>query len=140
MSPEYGATMGFFPIDGRTLDFLATTDRSPEQIALVEAYAKEQGLWGDAAEPVFADLVEIDLSAVEPCLAGPYRPNQRTPLGQVPASYSEALAAMDRTPGAAPVSGKDFQLSDGAVVLAAITSCTNTSNPAVMIGAGLLAR
>ena len=82
MSPEYGATMGFFPIDDRTLEFLETTGRAPDQIALVEAYAKEQGLWRGLEEPIFTETVEIDLSDVEPCLAGPFRPNQRTPLGR----------------------------------------------------------
>ncbi len=140
MSPEYGATMGFFPIDQRTLDYLETTGREADAVALVEAYAKEQGLWRDAEEPVFTETVEIDLAAVEPCLAGPFRPNQRTPLAQVPKSYRDAMAEMGRVEKAVPVDGADFTLRDGAVVLAAITSCTNTSNPAVMIGAGLLAR
>lgn len=140
MSPEYGATMGFFPIDQQTLDFLRTTGRSPEQMNLVEAYAKEQGLWRGAEEPVFTETLEIDLSQVEPCMAGPYRPNQRTPLGQVPQSYRDALTEIARSPTESPVAGADYTLRDGAIVLAAITSCTNTSNPAVMIGAGLLAR
>ena len=137
MSPEYGATMGFFPIDDRTLEFLETTGRAPDQIALVEAYAKEQGLWREAEEPVFTETVEIDLSDVEPCLAGPFRPNQRTPLGQVPKSYHDAMADTGRTEKAVSVAGAEDELRDGAVVLAAITSCTNTSNPAVMLGAGL---
>ena len=140
MSPEYGATMGFFPIDDRTLEFLETTGREAGQVALVEAYAKEQGLWRDAEDPVFTEVVEIDLSAVEPCMAGPFRPNQRTPLAQVPKSYTDAMATLERKQGEAKVSGADYVLRDGAVVLAAITSCTNTSNPAVMVGAGLLAR
>ena len=140
MSPEYGATMGFFPIDDRTLEFLGTTGRDPDQVELVEAYAKEQGLWREAEEPVFTETVEIDLSDVEPCLAGPFRPNQRTPLGQVPKSYQDAMTEMARTEKAVAVEGADEELRDGAVVLAAITSCTNTSNPAVMLGAGLLAR
>ena len=91
-------------------------------------------------EPVFTETVEIDLSDVEPCLAGPFRPNQRTPLGQVPKSYQDAMTEMARTEKAVAVEGADEELRDGAVVLAAITSCTNTSNPAVMLGAGLLAR
>ena len=140
MSPEYGATMGFFPIDQRTLEFLETTGREADQIALVEAYAKEQGMWPGAEDPVFTETVEIDLSEVEPCLAGPFRPNQRTPLAAVPRSYSDAMTEMGRSMTEAQVPGADYTLRDGAVVLAAITSCTNTSNPAVMIGAGLLAR
>ena len=146
MSPEYGATMGFFPVDQETLNYLKVTGRSDDQCALVEAYAKEQGLWRDsgAPEPAFTDVVEIDLSTVEPSLAGPYRPNQRARLSQVPARFAEALGeqagpdAAKVTP--ATVKDRDFELGHGAVAIAAITSCTNTSNPAVMIGAGLLAR
>ncbi|PPR59653.1 MAG: Aconitate hydratase A, partial [Alphaproteobacteria bacterium MarineAlpha4_Bin2] len=140
MSPEYGATMGFFPIDDRTLEFLAATGRDPGQVTLVEAYAKEQGLWRDGDDPVFTDVVEIDLGLAEPCMAGPFRPNQRTPLAQVPKSYKDAMVTLERKPGEVKVSGAGYALKDGAVVLAAITSCTNTSNPAVMVGAGLLAR
>ena len=140
MSPEYGATMGFFPIDDRTLEFLRTTGRDTDQVVLVEAYAKEQGLWRGAEAPVFTETIEIDLSDVEPCLAGPYRPNQRTSLGQVPKSYQDAMTAMGRKEKPVSPAGTDGELRDGAVVLAAITSCTNTSNPAVMLGAGLLAR
>ena len=140
MSPEYGATMGFFPIDDRTLEFLRTTGRDTDQVVLVEAYAKEQGLWRGAEAPVFTETIEIDLSDVEPCLAGPYRPNQRTSLGQVPKSYQDAMTAMGRKEKPVSLAGTDGELRDGAVVLAAITSCTNTSNPAVMLGAGLLAR
>ena len=101
MSPEYGATMGFFPIDDQTLEFLKMTGRETDQVALVEAYAKEQGLWRDAQAPIFTETVEIDLSEVEPCLAGPFRPNQRTPLGQVPRSYQDAIAEMGRSAGRA---------------------------------------
>ncbi|MFT6582485.1 MAG: aconitate hydratase [Alphaproteobacteria bacterium] len=140
MSPEYGATMGYFPIDGKTIEFLRTTGREDEQIALVEAYAKEQGLWRGDTDPAFKDIVDIDLSQIETSLAGPYRPNQRTPLSQVPKSYADAMSEMGRQDGEASVDGVDFKLRDGAVTIAAITSCTNTSNPAVMIGAGLLAR
>ena len=143
MAPEYGATMGFFPVDGRTLDYLRITGRTPERIELVEAYARAQGLWETEEEPVFADLVEIDLSAVEPCMAGPFRPNQRTPLAQVPRSYAEGVASQGRggkSALAVRTGAESYALADGAVVLAAITSCTNTSNPAVMLGAGLLAR
>lgn len=140
MAPEYGATMGYFPIDDRTLDFLHTTGRDADRVALVEAYAKEQGLWRGESDPAFKDMVEIDLGDIETSLAGPYRPNQRTPLSQVPKSFNDAMSDMGRDGGSAPVEGAGYQLQDGAVVLAAIASCTNTSNPAVMIGAGLLAR
>jgi aconitate hydratase len=140
MAPEYGATMGFFPIDQRTLEFLETTGREVDQIALVEAYAKEQGLWRGAEDPIFTETLEIDLSEVEPCLAGPFRPDQRTPLAAVPKSYTDAMAEMSRTAAESQVPDEGYPLRDGSVVLAAITSCTNTSNPAVMIGAGLLAR
>ena len=140
MAPEYGATMGYFPIDNRTLDFLRTTGRDADQIALVEAYAKEQGLWRGDSDPAFKDIVNIDLGDIETSLAGPYRPNQRTSLSQVPKSYADAMADMGRDGAVAVVEGADYELQDGAVVLAAIASCTNTSNPAVMIGAGLLAR
>jgi aconitate hydratase len=144
MSPEYGATMGFSPIDDNTLAYLRTTGRPAEKVALVEAYAKEQGLWRHAGdpEPVFTDVVEIDLDAIEPCVAGPSRPNQKTPLSQVPANFAEALADMKGATGSreTPVAGRDFSLDHGKIMIAAITSCTNTSNPAVMLAAGLLAR
>ncbi|MEK9595730.1 MAG: aconitate hydratase AcnA [Rhodospirillaceae bacterium] len=140
MSPEYGATMGFFPIDDQTLAFLEMTGRDADQVALVEAYAKEQGLWRDAEAPVFTETVDIDLSEVEPCLAGPFRPNQRTSLSQVPQSYHDAMVDMGRAAQVGQAAKNAQELSNGAVVLAAITSCTNTSNPAVMIGAGILAR
>jgi aconitate hydratase len=139
MSPEYGATVGYFPIDAETLRFLRLTNRSEEHIALVEAYAKEQGLWRDPAspEPLFSDVVEFDLSSVEPSVAGPRRPQERVPLGRVAATFKEALPSFARKKDA--VSNGDG-LQDGDVVIAALTSCTNTSNPSVMIGAGLLAR
>jgi aconitate hydratase len=146
MSPEYGATMGYFPIDAETLRYLATTGRTEEQLALVEAYAREQGMFRepDAPEPAYTDMVEIDLDAVETNLAGPSMPYQRTPLAQVPTSFGQALATQRGADAAkaAPVSvkGQDYTLGHGAVAIAAITSCTNTSNPAVLIGAGLLAR
>ncbi len=142
MSPEYGATMGFFPVDAETVTFLRLSGRDDAQCALVEAYAKAQGMWRDTdtPEPVFTDRVEIDLGSIEPSMAGPYRPNQRRPLSQVPAAYQEALGDQTSQPDQAPVSVGDFDLGHGAVAIAAITSCTNTSNPAVMIGAALLAR
>ena len=140
MAPEYGATIGYFPIDTETLNYLQLTGRPADQIALVEAYAKAQGLWHDATtpEPLFSDVVEFDLSSVEPSLAGPRRPQDRVPLGQVPNSFKEALPTFTRRKNGG--SHKSEGLRDGDVVIAALTSCTNTSNPSVMISAGLLAR
>jgi aconitate hydratase len=204
MSPEFGSTCAIFPIDAETLTYLTLSGRSREQIALVEAYAKEQGLWHDehSDRPTFTDQVALDLSAVEPSLAGPKRPQDRVPLsaaqsafrqalgdylptngapaaggGALPDAHDEAVAesypasdppangapghapsltvdspqappratiatALERRPSAVPVTldGDSFELDHGAVVIAAITSCTNTSNPSVMIGAGILAR
>ena len=141
MAPEYGATIGYFPIDAETLRYLQLTGRPPEHVALVEAYAKAQGLWRDekTPEPIFSDVVEFDLSSVEPSLAGPRRPQDRVPLGQVPASFKEALPTFARRTNGGTLKNEDG-LRDGDVVIAALTSCTNTSNPSVMIGAGLLAR
>jgi aconitate hydratase len=126
MSPENGATMGFFPVDAETLRYLRLTGREEAQVRLVEAYCKAQGLWRDAGSPSaeFTAVVEIDLSAVEPSVAGPSRPQDRVPLREVPSAFRK-LASKPR---------------DGDIAIAAITSCTNTSNPSVMIGAGLLAR
>jgi len=157
MSPEYGATCTMFPIDQATLDYLRFTGRDDDHLALVEAYAKEQGLWHDPAadEPVYSETVELDLSTVVPSLAGPSRPQDRvslagagrafrTALGREPRSAGEAAggATTPAPPGAgAPVGdGEPHDLTDGDVVIAAITSCTNTSNPQVMVAAGLLAR
>jgi aconitate hydratase len=139
MTPEYGATVGFFPVDAETLRFLRLTGRDPRQMALVETYCKTQGLWRDAntAVPDYTAVVEIDLGAVEASLAGPRRPNERVPLAQAPQAFRSAHPGNG---GAVAVKGADFPLRNGDVVIAAITSCTNTSNPAVMIGAGLLAR
>jgi len=141
MAPEYGATVGYFPIDAETLRYLQLTGRPSEHVALVEAYAKAHGLWRDAttAEPLFSDIVEFDLAAVEPSLAGPRRPQDRVPLGRVPASFRDALPTFARRPSG-DTDKKEDGLRDGDVVIAALTSCTNTSNPSVMIGAGLLAR
>ena len=146
MSPEYGATMGFCPVDAETLRYLRLSGRPEAQIALVEAYTKAQGMWRDdkTPEPAYTDIVEIDLAKVEPSMAGPFRPNQRVALGQVPQRYKEALAEQSGPDAAkaAPVkvAGEKFAIGHGSVAIAAITSCTNTSNPSVMIGAGLLAR
>jgi len=139
MSPEYGATCTLFPIDQVTVDYLAFTGRSAEQLALVEAYARAQGVWHDASapEPEYSDIVELDLDSVEPSLAGPKRPQDRVGLPEARGAFREALG---REP--LDVRGVDAadHLRDGAVVIAAITSCTNTSNPAVLVAAGLVAR
>ena len=189
MAPEYGATMGFFPVDAETLNYLRLSGRSDAHVALVAAYTKAQGLFrtDETPDPVFTDTIELDLSTVEPSLAGPRRPQDRVPLSKAAAMYKEALA-IDKAKLAAPVlataetqtkpeatkvapdvkgavirqddeggaqqqhpehdhegvactfKGADFELRDGAVVIAAITSCTNTSNPGVMLAAGLLAK
>jgi aconitate hydratase len=144
MAPEYGATCGFFPIDNRTIDYLRLTGRDEERIALVEAYAKAQGMWRDAStpEPVFTDTLELDLSTVQPSLAGPKRPQDRVLLSEVDDQFN---AELDKTYKKAsdprvPVEGASHDLGNGDVVIAAITSCTNTSNPSVLIAAGLVAR
>jgi len=139
MTPEYGATMGYFPVDAETLRFLRLTGRDAAQIALVEAYFKAQGLWRDASmpPPAYTQIVEIDLSSVEPCAAGPSRPNERVALKQVREAFEAAHGTQAKS---ASVEGQSYRLHQGSVVLAAITSCTNTSNPSVMIAAGLLAR
>ncbi|TBW36286.1 aconitate hydratase AcnA [Siculibacillus lacustris] len=146
MTPEWGATCGFFPIDEVTLAYLRLTGRTTEEVALVESYAHAQGLWRDpdAEEPLFTEVLDLDLATVRPSLAGPGRPEDRVDLAAVPTRFAEVLAA---TPGAtvdlhhrARVEHRDFDLGHGDVVIAAITSCTNTSNPAVMVAAGLLAR
>lgn len=175
MSPEYGATMGFFPVDDETINYLRFTGRSEEQVALVEAYCKEQGLFhtSESAEPIFSDTVELDLSTVEPSIAGPKRPQDLVPLSKAKTSFRAALVEMLQTKeksakhtvtanamaevdmesegGGLQVEDlfktvavrsevSDFHLHHGSVVIAAITSCTNTSNPSVMIAAGLLAK
>ncbi len=151
MCPEYGATIAVFPIDRMTLDYLRLTGRDERRIALVEAYAKAQGLFRTpgAAEADYAERIEVELGAVEPCLAGPRRPQDRVTLGQAAASFDSALAKTmaDREKagkpspaGTAAMEPVVEGLDHGAVVIAAITSCTNTSNPSVMIGAGLLAK
>ncbi len=143
MAPEYGATCGYFPVDDETLNYLAFTGRDAAQIALVEAYAKEQGLWRiPGVEPVFTDTLELDISTVEPSLAGPKRPQDQVLLSEAAAAFQGVLADMGRdgTKGPVSVEGEDFDLADGHVAIASITSCTNTSNPSVMIAAGLVAR
>ncbi len=142
MAPEYGATCGFFAIDRETIDFLTFTGRDAAQIELVEAYAKAQGMWRDenSPEPLFTDTMELDMSSVEPSLAGPSRPQDRVALSQAAAAFEKVAAEIGGSKKQVPVKGADYALKDGDVVLAAITSCTNTSNPSVMLAAGLLAR
>ncbi|MDX5984300.1 aconitate hydratase AcnA [Sphingomonas echinoides] len=144
MAPEYGATCGFFPIDDATLTYLRLTGRSDEQIALVEAYAKAQGMWrlADAPDPVFTDTLELDMSSVVPSLAGPKRPQDKVILTEVDDTFNADLAKVYSHASAkrVPVEGRDHDIGDGDVVIAAITSCTNTSNPSVLVAAGLVAR
>ncbi len=146
MAPEYGATCGFFPVDGETIEYLKATGRDPQRIKLVEAYAKAQGLWRTArsAEPVFTDTLELDLNSVEPSLAGPTRPEGRVALSRVAGDFRELLGTSYGKKTAqdfrVKVDGAKFDVGHGDVVIAAITSCTNTSNPSVLLGAGLLAR
>jgi aconitate hydratase len=141
MAPEYGATIGFFPIDHQTLDYLRLSNRSPEQIALVEAYAKAQGLFltPDSADPEYSDSLELDLGAVVPSMAGPKRPQDRINLPDVKKNFLDTLNAAQKSAEIA-TNGSKSTIKDGSVVIAAITSCTNTSNPSVMIAAGLLAK
>jgi aconitate hydratase len=144
MAPEYGATCGFFPIDAETVRYLKFTGRKPKRVALVEAYAKAQGMWRDAdsPEPVFTDSLELDLGTVESSLAGPRRPQDRVALGKVGDSYEAAYkeAPGDKAAQPVKVAGTNYSIKHGDVMIAAITSCTNTSNPSVLVAAGLLAR
>ncbi len=143
MAPEYGATCGFFGIDDKTLEYLRLTGREEDQIALVEAYAREQGLWIDAnaADPVFTDTLELDMGTVVPSLAGPKRPQDKVALTQVDDVFNTDLASTyNKAQTRVAVEGKDFDIGDGDVVIAAITSCTNTSNPGVLVAAGLVAK
>ena len=155
MAPEYGATIGFFPVDHETLNYLRLTGRTEEQVALVEAYYKAQGMFrhADTPDPIFTDIIELDLSSVVPSLAGPKRPQDRVELSNMKQSFLDIVRTPvdkggyglsdskieQKVPVAHP-NGETSQLSTGAVVIAAITSCTNTSNPSVMIGAGLVAK
>ncbi len=141
MAPEYGATCGFFPIDQITLDYLTLSGRSEETVALVEAYCKEQGLWrsDDLPDAKYSAVLELDLATVKPSLAGPKRPQDRVLLESMRAATEAILPETGRDQGT-PISGSSEQLNHGDVVLAAITSCTNTSNPAVMMAAGLVAQ
>ena len=148
MAPEYGATCGFFPVTKATIDYLSATGRDPHRVALVEAYAKAQGLWfepGDA-DPVFTDTLDLDLGSVLPSLAGPKRPQDRVLLSEAAAEFKLALgkefgkADPESAGQRIPVQGEKFDVGNGDVVIAAITSCTNTSNPSVLIAAGLVAK
>src|SRR6516164_7290324 len=142
MAPEYGATMGFFPVDSETLAYLRFTGRQSEQIALVEAYSKEQGLFrtDETPAPLFNDTLELDLGSVEPAVAGPKRPQDRVPLRLAKSSLTNVVEGAPAKSVPVRNNGDAFDLSSGAVVIAAITSCTNTSNPSLMLGAGLLAK
>ena len=147
MAPEYGATCGIFPIDVETLNYLRLTGRSEEHIAVVESYAKAQGMWWtpDAPEAEYTDVLHLDLATIKPSLAGPKRPQDRVLLTDVKANFRKAFegeqkARPSKGPAKVHHKNQDFELKDGAVVIAAITSCTNTSNPNVLIGAGLLAK
>lgn len=141
MAPEYGATVGFWPVDQKTIDYLNLTGRS-EQAKVTEAYYKAQGMWHEATTPSprFTDLLKLDLSTVEPSLAGPAKPHDRSNLSQVHQSFGKFLAEQTATRGPAKPADAKSVLKDGSVVLAAITSCTNTSNPSLMIGAALVAK
>jgi aconitate hydratase len=144
MSPEYGSTVAIFPIDEATLDYLRLTGRTAQQIALVEAYAREQGLWHDPShEAVYSEYLELDVASVVPSLAGPKRPQDRVLLSEAQASFEAALPDYTKVPAAVvetTIDGEPIEIGHGAVAIAAITSCTNTSNPYVMIGAGLVAK
>ena len=145
MAPEYGATMGFFPVDDRTIDYLKLSGRDDAQVEVVEQYAREQGLWrDDSHEITYSAELELDMGTIEPSLAGPKRPQDRITLSGMKAQWArdhaETFAKSSPSRARVEHAGQSFELSDGAVVLAAITSCTNTSNPSVMLAAGLVAR
>ena len=147
MSPEFGSTCAIFPIDGETMRYLELSGRDADQIELIEAYAKEQGLWRHDGQPdaLYSDTMELDMSTVEPSIAGPKRPQDRIALTAAAKTFGKHLkaATANRTSGGsamAKIDGKDVEIRDGAILIAAITSCTNTSNPAVMLAAGLVAR
>ncbi len=146
MGPEYGATCGFFPVDQETLKYMNMTGRDEHRLELVEAYCRAQGMWRDSssADPVFTDVLELDMGDVVPSMAGPKRPEGRIPLENIGSGFATSLETeYKKTTGQTtryPVEGENFDLGHGDVVIAAITSCTNTSNPSVLIAAGLLAR
>jgi len=147
MAPEYGATCGFFPIDEKTTSYMRLSGRDEELISLVESYAKEQGLWWDNKDddPLFTSVVELDLNSVAPCISGPKRPQDKVLLKEADHAFNHALEKeysidLEKRKEHYQVKGEDFNISNGAIVVAAITSCTNTSNPSVLISAGLLAK
>jgi len=147
MAPEFGSTCGIFPIDGETIRYLELSGRDKEQCALIEAYAKEQGMWRHDGEPdaLYSDTLELDMGSVEPCIAGPKRPQDRIALTAASEAYAGILESTiadraDGGNGVANIDGTDAEIRDGAILIAAITSCTNTSNPAVMLAAGLVAK
>ncbi len=143
MAPEYGATCGFFPIDGETLRYMRTTGRDEDRIALVEAYAKENGFWrGDDYDPVYTDTLSLDMGTIVPAISGPKRPQDYVALTDAKTAFSKEMGMNFKRPMGkeVPVKGEDYTMESGKVVIASITSCTNTSNPYVMIGAGLVAR
>jgi len=145
MAPEFGSTCGIFPIDGETIRYLELSGRDPQQIELVEAYAKAQGMWREDGQPdpLYTDVLELDLGNVEPCISGPSRPHDRISLNNAAGTFTELRqkAGVNEVRSISVTKdGETFRLKDGAILIAAITSCTNTSNPSVMIGAGLLAR
>jgi aconitate hydratase len=143
MAPEYGATCGFFPIDGETLRYLRQTGRDEARVALVEAYAKANGMWRDAGyDPIYTDTLHLDMGEIVPAISGPKRPQDFLPLTDAKASFAREMDTSFKRPMGVevPVKGESYTMSSGKVVIASITSCTNTSNPSVMIGAGLVAR
>ncbi len=143
MAPEYGATCGFFPVDDETLRYLRQTGRDEDRIALVEAYAKENGLWRDENyAPVYTDTLELDMGTIVPAISGPKRPQDYLPLTDAKSAFAREMQETFKRPldKTVPVEGEDYAMSSGKVVIASITSCTNTSNPYVLIGAGLVAR
>jgi aconitate hydratase len=142
MAPEYGATCGIFPIDQETIRFLKFTSRDTDRVNLVEAYAKAQGMWRDSTtpDPVFTDILELDISTVEPSISGPKRPQDRIALSDAAPAFQKTLDTIGRGRGPQEPTGVDYKVQDGDVVIASITSCTNTSNPSVLMAAGLLAR
>ena len=145
MAPEYGATCGFFPIDEKTIEYLLFSGRSRVSVDLVEAYAKEQGLWQEGLEPVFSSIVELDMDRIGACISGPKRPQDKIPLENASGNFQEVGVreygySADFADYEYPLKGESFTLKNGHVVVAAITSCTNTSNPGVLLGAGLVAK
>jgi aconitate hydratase len=147
MAPEFGSTCGIFPIDGDTIRYMKLSGRDDAQCELVEAYAREQGMWREDGQPdaLYTDILELDMGTVEPSIAGPKRPQDRIALSAAATSYEKILAdtVANREAGGsgiAKLDGEDVSIDDGSILIAAITSCTNTSNPAVMVAAGLVAR